>query len=496
MGTFSVSSKPWSLIRLQKLELETRAVPSDGLIVFSAMWGFAMLLSIGDRTRALSGELGVAIAVAQWAVMGLCLYLIARPRMTWLLFALSAIMCAQYLYRLPVASNNQTIAFFMNSAICVVVSARLVTEGSTRLDRDQLYERLRVVARGLLAVMYFYGIFHKINHDFLNPNVSCAVALYEPLTRPFGLDDNLFGRYGAIAATFVVELIALVCLYWRRFFWVGLTVGLWFHYIIPISAYSWYMDFSSLVLALYMLSVPREVSAQLYSTSVAVLHKARGRTAILAGPTAVLTLLATLAASGLFVLGVAEFYPKRHVELIWHSAWLMVWSIVGGIVMVLATRAALLALPYRGGRGLRQPLLLYLFPGILFVSSLSPYLGLKTESSIAMFSNLHTEGGQTNHLLLNPPPYLFGYQSSIARIVASNHPEMDAARQTEQQMVPVALRTWLENHPGSWVTYELDGKIHERVTAENWGGPDLSLLERKLLAFKPVDFRRPKVCTH
>ena len=37
-------------------------------------------------------------------------------------------------------------------------------------------EQLRLVARYLLAIMYFYGIFHKINTDFLNPQVSCAVA--------------------------------------------------------------------------------------------------------------------------------------------------------------------------------------------------------------------------------------------------------------------------------------------------------------------------------
>ncbi len=50
---------------------------------------------------------------------------------------------------------------------------------------------MRVVARALLAIMYFYGIFHKINTDFLDPRVSCAVALYMPLADGFGLQNSL-----------------------------------------------------------------------------------------------------------------------------------------------------------------------------------------------------------------------------------------------------------------------------------------------------------------
>ena len=108
--------------------------------------------------------------------------------------------------------------------------------------------------------MYFYGIFHKINTDFFDPTVSCAVALYQPLAGGFGLADNIVGQWVAIWATFIIETITIVALYWKRFFAIGLIGGMMFHYVIPISVYSWYMDFSSLVLALYILSIPREVS--------------------------------------------------------------------------------------------------------------------------------------------------------------------------------------------------------------------------------------------
>ena len=473
--------------------MDAAAEPSDGLVVFAAMWGFAIMLSIADRTRALGGELGMAVAFSQWFTIGMCLLLVARPRWTWLLGAVALTMTAQYLYRLPVASNNQTITFFMNSAIIAVVAIELVRSRSLRIDRDIAYERLRVVARALLAVMYFYGIFHKINTDFFDPNVSCAIALYEPLTRPLGLDQNILGRYGAIWSTFIVEAIAIVSLYWRRFFWVGLILGLSFHYVIPISGYSWYMDFSSLVLALYMLSTPREVSAGFYSTAVSLLRKLPFKSS---GPAAIVALFALLLVSGALVFQISGYYPAREKKLIWHSSWLLVWAAVGGVVMVLVTRAALLALPYRETPGRRQPAWLYLFPGILFLSALSPYLGLKTESSIAMFSNLHTEGGRTNHLLLDPPPYLFDYQRDLVTVLDSSDRHLVRQKELGDQMVLTQLGNWLHEHPWGWVTFDKDGRRYERVTAATYPFTLPSFLERKLLAFKQVDFKRPKICTH
>jgi hypothetical protein len=53
-------------------------------------------------------------------------------------------------------------------------------------------------------------------------------------------------------------------------------------------------------------------------------------------------------------------------------------------------------------RQARWPLLV--FPALLVVNGLGPYLGYKTIATFGMFSNLRTEGGATNHLLLPPAP--------------------------------------------------------------------------------------------
>ena len=479
-----------------KTERDVAAQPSDGLVVFSVMWAMATMLSAASRMHVLNGEQGLLLAGLTWGVIGAAALVVMNPRKTRLLLLVSGIMLAQYVLRMPVSSNNQTIAFYMNLAITIAVLSEVWRVRGGKLERDVPYEQLRVVARALLATMYFYGIFHKINTGFLDPDFSCATALYRPLAEPFGLGDNLVGKYLAIASTFVIEGIAIVCLYWRRFFWVGLLVSLPFHYVIPISGFSWYMDFSSLVFALYMLSVPRDASSGLYSAGVWLVRRMPN---LRAGTSAVVALVVAWGIAGAAVLAAATFlYPGRGLWLLWHSAWLIVWTLFGGLAMIFIIRAALLEHPYQvpSGRKL-QSWWVYALPAVLFASAFSPYVGLKTESSIAMFSNLHTEGGVSNHLLFPKPPYLFDYQANVARVIDSNDRVVRRfAADPDIGLVEHDIAIRLLNNPGMWITYELNGKIYDQVTAESFTGHRPSFLETMLLDFKPVDWTRPKACTH
>lgn len=468
---------------------------SDGLATFSVMWAVALIFSVMSHYGDLTLANGPVVAVIEYGVIALCVPVLLAPRRLELLLLLAGAMAFQYLYRLPVASNNQTIAFVMNVAIIFVIGLTVLRGLDRPTARDEAYERLRVVARALLAVMYFYGIFHKINTDFLDPNASCAVALYKPLVGTFGLSDNMVGRYGSIISTFVVESIALVCLYWRRYFAIGLIIGLVFHYIIPISAYSWYMDFSSLVFALYTLSVPREVSVAFYARCSAILRRFPSRSA---GGMAVIALVALFLAASFLSMSLRSIAgPFEVTEMMaWHSSWIVIWSVVGGVSMVVLCWAALEALPYRPVALPRQPAWVYAFPFVLFLTCLSPYLGLKTESSIAMFSNLHTEGGTTNHLLFARPLYIAPYQRDVALIEASSDERMQEMADRKLGVVRFELERRMRNHRDDWYSFTMNGRRYDRATAATFPIESYNLVERRLLIFKPVDYARPKTCTH
>ncbi|MFL6548400.1 MAG: thiol-disulfide oxidoreductase [Povalibacter sp.] len=469
----------------------------DGLTAFAPIWAIASLFSIaGDRSDILFRG-GLFPSAVTWVTVFAAVLLILRPRATSLLIALSALMLTRYAIHMPVPSNNKMISAFMNAGVLIIAAQAYFTLQPGQVVREVLYERMRVVGRALLAVMYFYGTFHKINTDFLDPNVSCAVALYTPLASGFGLGDNLVGKYLAIWSTFIVETITLVALYWKRYFAVGLLLGLMFHFVIPISAYSWYMDFSSLVLALYILSVPREVSAEFYASCARLFRGLRAR---LGDMGALLPFTVVVGMAALLVLALRHFNPQVAAApfQLWQSVWVLLWVVYGGIAMVLLVNAALDHLPWRGNHPPRQPLWLYAIPLTLFLWSASPYVGLRTEGTIAMFSNLHTEGGVTNHLVIRQPVELFDYQRDVAIIRASSDPALQhLADRGNQGLVMQSLETYLRKNPTQWVTYDLHNVRHEKVTAASTDLPaPPNWWERTFLIFKPVDFNRPKVCTH
>jgi hypothetical protein len=484
----------WNFSRGKTTNVRNLEYTYDGLTAFTPFWALAATFSIAGDIYGLIGYKGPVYAALSWSVVLFSLLLLLYPRRTGVLVGLVVVSLVLYGLRMPVASNNKTIMAVMNGAILLSAAVLYLRAGrGGSIDRLALYDQIRVVARSLLAIMYFYGIFHKINTDFLDPSVSCAVGLYAPLARPFGLEDNLFGRYLAIYATFVIEAIAIVSLYWKRYFAVGFILALVFHYVIPISAYSWYMDFSSLVFALYVLSIPTPASQTLYRISLELTNSLRatfGRVGTLMPGVAVARF------AGVLVILLSYAYPGRSFDMMVHSVWILIWSVVGGVAMIGLTYVALQNLPCQTVSAPRPPTWIYLVPGLFFLSCLSPYVGLKTESSINMFSNLHTEGGQTNHMLFPKPPYLFNYQNEVVKIVDSSDPQLLRQSQAGNHHILLQLKKYLRWNPEAWVTYVKDGETVTRATAATFSDDMPNLLERKLLIFKLVDFSRPKVCTH
>lgn len=485
----------WRQLR-PSISQATERVASDGLIAFSPVWAAAAIFSLaGDRTMLVFRD-GALLGLMTWAAIAVAALLIWRPRWTPLLFVLAGVMLTRYMVAMPVAGNNKMIAAFMNAAILVICVHAVFRHNSTATLRENIYEDMRVVARALLAIMYFYGIFHKINTDFLDPRVSCAVALYMPLADGFGMQHNLTGKYLAIWSTFLVEGIAIVSLYWKRWFAAGLLLALMFHFVIPISVYSWYMDFSSLVLALYILSVPREVSERFYNSCARLFRVLRERFGLL-GQALPFGAVIGGAATVVAILAVFSRQTPIAPSHAYQSVWVLMWVVYGGITMLLLAESALSHLPWQGTPGPRRQLWLYAIPATLFILCTAPYVGLRTEASLAMFSNLHTEAGISNHLLIKQPLALFPYQSEVAMIKASSDPDLQHFADRKQGLVMFSLKERLRKRPQHWVTYELNGVRYDKATAASLGAfTHASLWERKLLIFKHVDFARPKACTH
>jgi hypothetical protein len=413
-------------------------------------------------------------------LIGFALASLARPRSLGLLLGMMAARLVDYAVHAPVASNNATISAF--TSVALIGASLYLAIADRKLERDRLYRTFAPMARDLLLIMYFYGIFHKVNSDFLNPAVSCAVAIYKPLLHPFGLQDWSLGQYAAIYLTFIVESLAIVCLLSRRWKYYGFAIGIPFHLAIGLSSYAFYMDFSLLCLSLYTLFLPS-------GYFVRVNHALQRCPA----PTRALLLALPLTLFGLtLALG--------QVALAWHL-WLYhampVFALVGGAFYF----SVLYFWPVTTGAettpAFRFTNPIFALWSLLFlVNGMSPYLGFKTESSIAMFSNLRTEGGSTNHLLFARLPYLFSYQDRLVTIHSSSATALQEHIGPNRQMVEYELHRFLAGAPDTKLQFSKDGRSFDHVDpadnqylASNW-------LLREFLIFKPVDWTEPKPCTH
>jgi hypothetical protein len=117
---------------------------------------------------------------------------------------------------------------------------------------------------------------------------------------------------------------------------------------------------------------------------------------------------------------------------------------------------------------------------VLVVNAASPYVGLKTEASFAMFSNLQTEPGHWNHLVVPEAVRVFGAQDELVRLEASNAPTLERRRRAGALMVRFELERYLREHPRAWARYADARDPARRFTASAATLPDRPVLDRVL----------------
>ena len=114
-----------------------------------------------------------------------------------------------------------------------------------------------------------------------------------------------------------------------------------------------------------------------------------------------------------------------------------------------------------------------------------------------MYSNLHVEGGITNHFLHGVIPGFWDYSNEVITIIESNNNQLKEGqafvrydfdrRLSSLQNVEVTVQSNLNNKPQQISTKE--GNWENTYADAHW-------LLKRYLTFKPVDNKRPKVCSH
>jgi hypothetical protein len=241
---------------------------------------------------------------------------------------------------------------------------------------------------------------------------------------------------------------------------------------------------AALLTALVPADAPQEL-ASFVSRPPALARLVAGLEAFRRGPAATLAVFA----AGYLLMSHARHWPSPLYFVLlgmagWASARLL-------LAVLRETRNAPVASHLRG----RHPAYL-LGPLLILVNGLSPYVGLKTEHSFTMFSNLMTEGDRWNHFLLPRAMKVFPLQDDLVQVVRSSDQRFRQFAERRTQLVWVHFQSLVSRYPHIRITYERAGQRYE--VARVGDDPILSKRPDWVVA-KLMDFRtipRRNVCRH
>ena len=314
-----------------------------------------------------------------FGLMAACVWMAIRPT-SWpahvALFVLLSLVIASYSLRL---SNHLVLAWFMLGVL--LVADALGPIGVTEDDRRLFFV---TGVQALVILTYLLSAFHKLNRDFFSLQASYASQFARFLCWDRGIRSpalvRLFCRY-SICSTFAFEaLLPILLLVPATRAW-GLLLAILFHFSLALLGI---VNFSAVMYAGLAAFLPASTDWSL------------DRTLAVSAPVAVVVCALAVAAVWLVTPRRANrFCVYRHRDIAWAIQTgfgvLTAWLLLESVHLVSHGAADTLGDPPTSSILLVPLLALYALNG------LAPYLGFKSEFSMAMFSNLRSTGW--NHLV-------------------------------------------------------------------------------------------------
>jgi hypothetical protein len=465
------------------------------LPLFAWLWAAFTLFDRGHeiawaRTPLEGAELAAAVAV------------LVGPTRIWRFLTLTVLQTANLWWWMPGLVNHTLFALLVDMTVIAAALLHLITRRG-RFEPAAFYASFAPAVRIGLLLLYVFAALPKFNTAFLDLSDSCAVDHYVRLGARLAavglpLPSGDIPAMATIAGTLVIESAIPLLLAFAGTRIVGIVVTLLFHYALALNGF---YDFSAMAYALLLLFTPNDFSAVLlrqWQTSrlYAVIVNLRDPAG---GGTHTIPLSLVLVSSVVLLLVLEGNRWQRIFGLVY-----MVWLAYGAFVIIVGIRGLIdmrrmqlrpLVRPYRG------PAVLLALPVLVTLNGMCPYIGLKTETSFTMFSNLRTEEGFANHLFL-PSLHIFPFQWDLVRVESSSDRWLKnlAAR---GDIVPFYV---LRDHISRLaereqrdisVTFVRNGVRYkvERAERDRRLSRPYPFLLRKVMLFRPIS-RNPGRCLH
>jgi hypothetical protein len=479
---------------------------SKNATLFALLWAYAMVvdtLAMLRTTDTLSLLLAILVIISAVAA---ALKPTSLPRVLTLAF----LAVCQVLDRMPNTPNHWMATVTINLTIGVAGLWVLLREKHAPDRLALAYRQFMPAVRVQFVLVYLIAAFHKTNWDYLNPSISCASNMAGNVAALFFLPRTLGAGYPSIIGSLMMEYGIPLLLLIPRTRLLGTALGLGFHFVLGFDSILGVVGFSAVAYALYPLFLPADVAASLLQLEW-LPRRRTGRVALIAcvlALTALLTVLASAArpleAEHTLLSSVSLPRPITWngvvVRALWHAYALV--SIFAFTSVLRARTAAFFAPVPALGASTVQRVLQVGFPALVLLVGIAPYAGYKTVPCFSMFSNLRTEGGVSNHLLLGTQR-LSSLDTDLVEIVDSSSPSLRQLAKDKLRLEYFEFRRlgtpWSQlqrsvksdeiNAKDFWVEYRRNGAIKQvsrslNPDAEEFHAPPWVI--SKALAFRPV----------
>jgi hypothetical protein len=390
-------------------------------------------------------------------MLGIALVGIFTAGVKWMPIIILSLQSFFILSSLPKVANHHVLVLFVNIGIIFSILGKyyFTKERKFILEKPTLNYIL-----ALVAVMYFFAYFHKLNASFFDLNLSCATNLYQNLLRtPLGklLPNSTTVYQLNIYIVLVLELAIALFVLIR--FKIAFYISFAFHALLSFAIF---YDFSAVILSLFFLLRSDEKN-QKYGKRV------------LAGK-----ILLGLSLTPLVLVNIFELpFPHHHFTT-------TIFVIAGFSLMLWPSDFINFTFKFRK----RDLVLLFLF----LVNALAPYLGLKTVSSLSMFSNLRTEGQFKNHLIVSDQLEMSQNNNDLILINSAYGPPEEWVLKKNQLIPFKELRRVVtelrdQNALAFSVNYSRNGETFNisNGLSDQSNIPSLNFFERKLLGFRSIN---------
>ena len=341
-------------------------IRNEAVLLLLTLFNCALLMTFHDMfwsRKIMVGALFVSVAIS-FINFRIWVATIVTISISFIFFAI----------RFPRLANHATIEFFIEIAILSLLFFRFFN-WKVKIPPQFIGYLFRVA----VVTIYFYTGFHKLNTDFFNPCVSCVNEINNYILGNFIGNKVIIPDSVSLLfqyATIVIEMILPFGLFFHQTRKITAILLLIFHFYLNFAVYA---DFSALALFLILGSILDYESKTMNQKIIQSLKY---------------YVLFTLLAFATRQLMIKYNFNPYYFGFIEGSIFNIGW-----IIFMYLFFKNYESKTYSYQKNFTLPLSVCFI--LISFWTLRTYLGLGNSGNLTMFSNLSTEKGSSNHLLIN-----------------------------------------------------------------------------------------------